>query len=429
MNAATATDYDIIIAGGGMIGTSLGLALAPLELRVGIVEAVARGAAEQPSFDDRSTALSRSSQRTFEAMGLWPEIVAAATPIRSIHVSDKGRFGFAEQDVEALGYVVINRVLGQVLQSALAAVDGLDFLCPARICDVRTSDEVVTATIEEQGVQRTLSSRLLVAADGANSTVRDMIGISASRVDYEQWAVVGNLLPEKDPDNRAFERFTATGPIAMLPTADRRAAFVWILPPVQAQEMLALTDDEFTDRLQDTFGYRLGGFSKVGKRAAYPLALTKTNGLVARRSIVVGNAAHGLHPVAAQGFNLGMRDVAALCDCIYDAMIETDAAHDSAHVGPPSTAHDSAYVGQPDPGSVTVLDNYSKWRRSDQKKLLRFTDGIVRLFGDQRRPVKALRNLGMLGFDLIPGVRRTFAKHTMGLAGRLPRLSRGVPLE
>jgi 2-octaprenyl-6-methoxyphenol hydroxylase len=367
-------------------------------------------------------------------MGLWPEIVAAATPIRSIHVSDKGRFGFshidaAEQDVEALGYVVINRVLGQVLQSALAAVDGLDFLCPARICDVRTSDEVVTATIEEQGVQRTLSSRLLVAADGANSTVRDMIGISASRVDYEQWAVVGNLLPEKDPDNRAFERFTATGPIAMLPTADRRAAFVWILPPVQAQEMLALTDDEFTDRLQDTFGYRLGGFSKVGKRAAYPLALTKTNGLVARRSIVVGNAAHGLHPVAAQGFNLGMRDVAALCDCIYDAMIETDAAHDSAHVGPPSTAHDSAYVGQPDPGSVTVLDNYSKWRRSDQKKLLRFTDGIVRLFGDQRRPVKALRNLGMLGFDLIPGVRRTFAKHTMGLAGRLPRLSRGVPLE
>jgi 2-octaprenyl-6-methoxyphenol hydroxylase len=422
MNAATATDYDIIIAGGGMIGTSLGLALAPLELRVGIVEAVARGAAEQPSFDDRSTALSRSSQRTFEAMGLWPEIVAAATPIRSIHVSDKGRFGFshidaAEQNVEALGYVVINRVLGQVLQSALAAVDGLDFLCPAKICDVRTSDEVVTATIEEQGVQRTLSSRLLVAADGANSSVRDMIGISASRVDYEQWAVVGNLLPEKDPDNRAFERFTITGPIAMLPIADKRAAFVWILPPAQAQEMLALTDDEFTDRLQDTFGYRLGGFSKVGKRAAYPLGLTKTNGLVAKRSVVVGNAAHGLHPVAAQGFNLGMRDVAALCDCIYDALIETDAAHDSAQVGPP------------DPGSVTILDNYSKWRRSDQKKLVRFTDGIVRLFGDQRRPVKVLRNLGMLGFDLIPGVRRTFAKHTMGLAGRLPRLSRGVPLE
>jgi 2-octaprenyl-6-methoxyphenol hydroxylase len=422
MNAATATDYDIAIAGGGMIGTSLGLALAPLKLRVAIVEAVARGAAQQPSFDDRSTALSRSSQRTFEAMGLWPEIVAASTPIRNIHVSDKGRFGFshidaAEQNVEALGYVVINRVLGQVLQSSLAAVDGLDFLCPARICEVRTSDELVTATIEEQGAQRTLTCRLLVAADGANSTVRDMIGISASRVDYEQWAVVGNVLPERGPDNRAFERFTESGPIAMLPVADKRAAFVWISAPARAQELLALADEEFTDLLQDAFGYRLGGFSKIGKRAAYPLALTKANGLIAKRSVVVGNAAHGLHPVAAQGFNLGMRDVAALCDCIYDAMIEIDAAQDSAQAGPP------------DPGSVTILDNYSKWRRGDQKKLVQFSDGIVRLFGDQRRPVMALRNLGMLGFDLIPGVRKTFAKHTMGLAGRLPRLSRGVPLE
>jgi 2-octaprenyl-6-methoxyphenol hydroxylase len=142
MNFDTATDYDIIIAGGGMIGTSLGLALAPLRLRVAIVEAVSRGAAQQPSFDDRSTALSRSSQRMFDAMGLWPKIVAASTPVRNIHVSDKGRFGFShidavEQHVEALGYVVINRVLGEVLQSSLAAVDGLDFLCPARITEVR----------------------------------------------------------------------------------------------------------------------------------------------------------------------------------------------------------------------------------------------------------------------------------------------------
>ncbi len=414
MNSGTATDYDIVIAGGGMIGTSLGLALAPLKLRVGIVEAVSRGAAQQPSFDDRSTALSRSSQRMFEAMGLWPEIVAASTPIRNIHVSDKGRFGFshidaAEQKVEALGYVVINRVLGQVLQSSLAAVDGPDFLCPAKICEVRASDDFVTATIEEQGAQRTLTCRLLVAADGANSSVRDMIGISASRVDYEQWAVVGNVLPEKDPDNRAYERFTDTGPIAMLPIADKRAAFVWMLAPADAREMLALADEAFTERLQDTFGYRLGRFSKVGKRAAFPLALTKVNGLIATRSVVVGNAAHGLHPVAAQGFNLGMRDVAALCDCILDARKDNEDALDC--------------------GSAAILENFAEWRRSDQKKLVHFTDGIVRLFGDGRRPMRALRNLGMLGFDLIPGVRKTFAKHTMGLAGRLPRLSRGVPLE
>ena len=160
--------------------------------------------------------------------------------------------------------------------------------------------------------------------------------------------------------------------------------------------------------MQDTFGYRLGRFSKVGKRAAYPLSLTKANGLIAQRSVVVGNAAHGLHPVAAQGFNLGMRDVAALCDCIADARDTEEASLDC--------------------GGAAILENYAEWRRSDQKNLVRFTDGIVRLFGDQRPPVPVLRNLGMLAFDVIPGVRKIFAKHTMGLAGRLPRLSRGVPL-
>ena len=413
MIKAQETDYDIIIAGGGMIGTSLGLALAPLQLRVAIIEAVARSAAQQPSFDERSTALSRSSQRTFEAMGLWPEIVAASTPIKNIHVSDKGHFGFAhidasEQKVEALGYVVINRVLGEVLQLSLASVDGLDLMCPARICEVASSDEKVTTTIEEPGGRRALTCKLLVAADGANSNVRDMIGISASRVDYEQMAVIGNVLPEKAPDNRAYERFTDTGPIAMLPIADDRAAFVWMLSPVNAEDLLALSDEEFTERLQDTFGYRLGRFSKVGKRAAYPLALTKANGLIAKRSLVIGNAAHGLHPVAAQGFNLGMRDVAALCECIADARDDQGETLDC--------------------GSAALLENYAEWRRSDQQKLVRFTDGIVRLFGDQRPPVRVLRNLGMLGFDMIPGIRKTFAKHTMGLAGRLPRLSRGVPL-
>jgi 2-octaprenyl-6-methoxyphenol hydroxylase len=412
MSKSQETDYDIVIAGGGMIGTSLGVALAPLNLKVAIVEAVARGAEQQPSFDDRSTALSRSSQRMFQAMGLWAEIAAASTPIKSIHVSDKGRFGFshidaAQQKVEALGYVVINRVLGQVLQKAIAGVVGLDMICPGKITAVSLGDARAEVLLDEGPDTRSLTCKLLVAADGANSAVRDMIGISATRVDYGQWAVIGNLLPEKKPENRAFERFTEAGPVAMLPVADDRAAFVWMQSPERAKAALLLADDEFTAQIQEAFGYRLGRFSKVGKRAAYPLALSKTNGLISRRSVVVGNAAHGLHPVAAQGFNLGMRDVAALCDCIADA--RTD--------------------GSVDCGRANVLEAFDEWRRPDQKKLVRFTDGIVHLFGDTRSPVRVFRNIGMLGFDLIPGVRRIFAKHTMGLAGRLPRLSRGVPLE
>jgi 2-octaprenyl-6-methoxyphenol hydroxylase len=379
-----------------------------------VVEAIARSAAQQPSFDDRSTALSRSSQRTYEAMGLWPEIVAAATPIRKIHVSDKGHFGFShidaeEQQVKALGYVVINRVLGEVLSSSLERVDGLDFRCPARISALTSADDSVHVTIDESAGSGTLTCRLLVAADGANSSVRDMIGISASRVEYDQWAIVGNVLPSTPHDNRAFERFTESGPIAMLPITDERVAFVWMLSPERAADTLELADEAFTEVLQDTFGFRLGRFSRVGRRAAYPLALTRANGLIGNRAVVVGNAAHGLHPVAAQGFNLGMRDVAALCDCIYEALRD-----------------DSATA---DPGMATILENYAAWRHADQIKLVRFTDGLVRLFADTRAPIRALRNLGMLGFDMIPGVRKVFARHTMGLAGRLPRLSRGLPLE
>ena len=205
--------YDILIAGGGMIGTSLALALAPLGLRVGVVEAVAREAAGQPSFDERSTALSRSTQRMFEAMGLWDQIVAASTPIRSIHVSDKGRFGFAhidaeEQGVGALGYVVINRVLGGVLQQAIDAEGSVDVFCPARLVDVTNTDSVATAIIEDEQGTRTLTSSLLVAADGSNSVVRELLGITATQSPYGQRAIIGNLRTERPIDNVAYERFT-----------------------------------------------------------------------------------------------------------------------------------------------------------------------------------------------------------------------------
>jgi 2-octaprenyl-6-methoxyphenol hydroxylase len=405
-------DYDIVIAGGGMVGSSLALALAPLGLRVAIVEQVAREAGQQPSFDDRSTALSRSTQRMFEAMGIWDAVVAAATPITNVHVSDKGRFGFAhidasEQGVEALGYVVINRVLGGVLQDSLAGVDGLDVLCPARITAARPGADGVTVSVEQDVATTDINCRLLVAADGANSRVRDMVGIGVNQVAYEQRAIIGNLLPEKPLRNRAFERFTGDGPLAMLPVAEGRAGFVWVVAERDAESVLALDNDAFLAELQQTFGNRLGALTRVGKRSSYPLSLSKAVRLTARRTVLVGNAAHGLHPAAAQGFNLGLRDVAALCDCIADECGDGSGA---------------------DPGGIDVLARYAEWRRSDQRKLVHFTDGLVRLFGDSRPPIPALRDAGMLAFDLVPGVRTIFARHTMGLAGHLPRLSRGVPL-
>ena len=411
-DAATPVDYDVVIAGGGMIGTSLALAMSPLGLRVAVVEAVARGAALQPSFDDRSTALSRSTQRMFEAMGLWDQIRSASTPIKRIHVSDKGRFGFshidaAEQNVEALGYVVINRVLGEVLQKALDGDTSIDVICPAKISAIDAAPNELTASVSSEGKDtQELRCRLLVAADGANSSVRNMMGITASQTSYGQRAVIGNLLTEKPLEQVAYERFTDAGPLALLPIADERAAFIWTVPEDDAGRVLDLDDEAFLGELQAAFGHRLGRFSRVGKRAAYPLSLSKALRLTAARSVLVGNAAHGLHPVAAQGFNLGLRDVAALCDCIADACAKGDA----------------------DIGSQELLSRFADWRRADQDKVVRFTDGLVKLFTAKSMQAGLLRNAGMLGFDFIPGVRAEFARHTMGLAGRLPRLSRGVPL-
>jgi 2-octaprenyl-6-methoxyphenol hydroxylase len=304
-----------------------------------------------------------------------------------------------------LGHVVVNRVLGEVLRRHAAAAGNVHWICPGRITALAGAPGRVAVEVAAGDGTRRLSCTLLVAADGARSTVRRKLGIGASSIDYHQTALTGNVLPEIPPANRAFERFTAEGALALLPSADARAAFVWILPTPEAEAVGTSSDNAFLQALQTTFGYRLGRFRRVGRRVGYPLTLTRAERLWAERSVLVGNAAHGLHPVAAQGFNLGMRDVAALCDLVADARTASQ-----------------------DIGGERLLRAYADWRRSDHRKVVWFTDGLVRLFGSRSPAVRVMRNLGMLGFDLIPGVRATFARHTMGLAGRLPRLARGVPL-
>ncbi len=395
-----------------MVGLSLAAALRGLPLDVAVVEPVAAQAAVQPSFDERATALSNGSRRILEGIGAWPDLAGEATPILRIHVSDRGRFAFArlsaeEQGVPALGHTVPNRALGRVLARLCDDARRVTMWCPARVEAVEQTGDMVRLAVAgaSAGV---LEARLVVAADGAHSAVRAACGIAASVREYGQHAVIANVAAGKFHDFVAYERFTPAGPIAVLPLADGRCGVVWTLPPDEAEAVRQLPGPEFLALLQQRFGYRLGRFTRVGERASYPLALTQSAQQVAGRVVVIGNAAQGLHPIAGQGFNLGLRDVATLAEVIAD---------DLAERGP-----------QADPGAAAVLSRFAQWRRADRRTVIAFTDGLVRVFGTRLAPVRAARGAGLLLFDLFAPAKHAFARVTMGLAGRLPRLARGLPL-
>jgi 2-octaprenyl-6-methoxyphenol hydroxylase len=400
---------DIAIAGGGMVGLSLAAALAALPLDVVVVEPVAPEADAQPSFDARTTALSGGSRRVLDGIGVWQAVAAQATPIRRIHVSERGVFGFArltaeEQGVAALGYTIENRLLGRALRARCDRIERLT-LCHAGVRDVAPgADNVRLET--DQGQE--IVARLLVAADGAQSRVRSALGIGATVSEYGQHAVIAHVDTGRFHEYTAYERFTSSGPIAVLPIADGRSAVVWTLAPEQARRAMALSDADFIGELQQAFGLRLGRFTRVGRRQAYPLALTRAERQAGPRSVIIGNAAQGLHPVAGQGFNLGLRDVAALAEVLADAMAQQQ--------------------GAADPGAARTLEEYARWRHPDRTAVIRFTDALVRGFGSPFGPLRAARASGLLLFDLLGPVKHEFARRTMGLAGRLPRLLRGLPL-
>lgn len=408
---AAPADCDVAIVGGGMVGASLALALAGLPLRVVVVEAVPPEADAQPSFDARTIALSNGTRRIFQGLGAWDEIARGATPIRRIHVSDRGRFGTArldaaEQDLPALGYVVENRHVGAALWRRLRAAGRTTLLSPATVTDLATEDDRVRLTLSGAGAgATTLTARLVVAADGAHSIVRRRSNVDAERWDYGQTAVIANVVTERFHEHTAYERFTDTGPIAILPIADGRCVCIWTHAPEAAKETLALDDATFLARLQERFGWRLGRFLKVGQRLSYPLALTRSDALEAPRVAIIGNAAQGLHPIAGQGFNLGLRDAATLAEVIADGL-----------------------AAGGDPGDPDVLARHAAWRAQDRGALVAFTDGLVRVFGSPFAPVRAARTLGLLAFDVSPFAKASLSKLSLGFAGRLPRLARGLPL-
>jgi 2-octaprenyl-6-methoxyphenol hydroxylase len=407
--AAPGPDCDVAIVGGGMVGASLALALGALPLEVACIEAVASAAEQQPSFDARTTALSNGSRRILAALGAWDEIGAAATPIRRIHVSERGVFGSAmidaaEQGLEALGYVAENRLIGRALGRALARTARVRTLAPAAVTATRECAAGIELELAAPAGPSTLRARLVVAADGAGSLVRREAGIATAERDYHQSAVIATLAPQRFHEHVAYERFTSAGPIALLPAAGGRMGVVWTLAPEAAARALALAPADFLAELQRAFGWRVGRLAGLGARRAYPLALTRAESQRAPRVAVVGNAAQGLHPVAGQGFNLGLRDAATLAE----AIAERPAGGD--------------------PGSDEVLLRYVESRRSDRRALIAFTDGLVRLFGLPLAPLAAARGLGLLAFDLSPPAKTALSRLSLGFAERMPRLERGLPV-
>ena len=403
-------DYDLIIVGGGMVGASLACALGGCGLRIAVVEAVPLRAASQPSYDDRSIALAYGSRRIFSAMGLWEGLAASVTPIRKIHVSDRGHFGMLRMDAarhgyDALGYVVENRELGKLFAARLKALDNVDLLCPAELEGLETDTGRACVQIAMEGGKRQLTARLLVGADGGRSQVRELADIGTRRWDYGQCAVIANVTPGRPHRGVAYERFTDSGPLAMLPMSDNRCSLVWTVNQGEEEALLALDDASFLARLQARFGYRLGELRKTGRRSAYPLALVMAESADTPRLALIGNAAHTLHPVAGQGFNLGIRDVAVLAEVIAQARLAGG-----------------------DIGAARVLRRYNAWRRADQNRVARLTDGLVRLFSATLPPVVVGRNLGLLVLDRMAPAKRLMMRQAMGLAGRLPRLARGLPI-
>jgi 2-octaprenyl-6-methoxyphenol hydroxylase len=408
---------DVAVCGGGLVGATLALALADLALDVVLIEAHPFGTFGQPSFDDRTTALSNGSRRIFDALRVWPLLEREATAIRRIHVSDRGRFGFArldaaEQGLSALGFVVVNRAIGAALWRRLED-SSVRILAPAKVRGMRLVDgrqriECDLGTQVDPRGTASVDAKLAIAADGAQSALREAAGIGAQSWNYDQTALVTNVLTQRFHDHVAYERFTPAGPLALLPMSEGRLGLIWTFTPDVAQSVAQANDSEFLARLQDAFGFRLGRFMRVGARQLYPLALTRADEHVADRLAIVGNAAQTLHPIAGQGFNLGLRDAASLAEVLADGRTQQRDAFD--------------------PGDGLWLERYREWRQADRTNIVRFTDGLVRLFSQPLGPIKALRDVGMLAFDLMPAAKGALSQLSLGAAGRIPKLARGASL-
>ena len=413
------------------MGSALACALAELPLDVVLVEVQQPQLLAQPSFDARVTALANGSQQILSGLGLWRDLAGYVEAIRTIHISERGRFGAArlkapEENVPALGYTVENQTLGRVLWERLQRAQRLKVVAPAKVVALRCEPDFADVTVERDGATESGRAKLVGAADGARSAVRAALGVSTTEDDYGQRAVVFNCGTEARLDGRAFERFTERGPIALLPLTGGRGAVIWTLPEGDAQRIAALPVDAFRAELQAAFGQRLGRFTRIGERHLYPLARVASEAIHGPRTVLIGDAALRLHPVAGQGFNLALRDIATLAEVIADALRAATAMDGGCAANAGSNSRPP--TGVADVGAAELLERYATWRAADRHRVSSFTHGLIQLFGESAPGMGLGRGLGLMAFDLLPGAKALLARRTMGKAGRLPRLARGLPL-
>jgi 2-octaprenyl-6-methoxyphenol hydroxylase len=391
------SEAKLAIIGGGLVGASLALALqAGAKARgwsIVLIEPFAPGDSYQPSYDARSTALSYGTQQIYQRLGIWPKVAERAEAILHIHVSDRGRFAAArlsaeEEGVPALGYVAENAWLGHCLWQALDP-EVVSWRCPAEVVAMQAIGTGYRLTLNDETL---LDCDLAVLADGGRSSLREQLGITVKNTAYEQSALIANISIGQPHGGLAFERFTDEGPMALLPLSDNRSALIWTRPGDDAQRLLALDDRAFLAELQNTFGYRLGALRQVGARHVYPLSLIEAQEQVRPNLVVLGNAAHSLHPIAGQGYNLALRDVQALAD---------------------------ALLASPDrPGDFATLQGYLARQQLDQSLTVGFSDRVTRLFSNAEPLLATGRNLGLLGLDMLPPAKRWFARQAMGIGTR-----------
>ena len=394
-------NYDIVIVGGAMTGTTLALALSAFtngKMKIAVLERQPVKQHRQSGFDARCIALSDGSCQKFariilpDGQNLWQKIQPFSTHIEQIHVSDKGHSGIVEFSarefhLQQLGAVIELQQVGQILLQAIEQTDNIDYLCLVEIAHIECSQDGVKISLKND---RTLTAQLLIGADGTRSEVASAVNISQEMLhDYGQTAIIANVQTQQPHQNRAFERFTTEGPLALLPMKDNLMSLVWCVR--HADELLQADENSFLTRLQQQFGWRLGRFQRCGQRFAYPLTLSRAAQHVQARTVLIGNAAQTLHPIAGQGFNLGIRDVMTLANIL-----------------------SYAYLQQQEIGYDALLQQYENKRKADQKRMIQLTDGLLTIFANNLLPLQIGRNLGLMALAQSSMLRQYFAKPTLG---------------